>query len=81
MNLKIHAYNLETVIVRCLQLLLSRLRSRQTINILSQRSYNFCYRANFLSKVSMNLKIHAYNLETVIVRCNGATIFVIALKI
>ena len=40
---------------------------------------NFCYRANFLSKLSMNLKIHAYNLETVIVRCNGATIFVIAL--
>ena len=28
----------------------------------------------------MNLKIHAYNLETVIVRCNGATIFVIALS-
>ena len=29
----------------------------------------------------MNLKIHAYNLETVIVRCNGATIFVIALTL
>ena len=29
----------------------------------------------------MNLKIHAYNLETDIVRFNGATIFVIALKI
>ena len=27
----------------------------------------------------MNLKIHGYNLETVLVRCNGATIFVIAL--
>ena len=28
----------------------------------------------------MNQKIHAYNLETVIVGYNGATIFVIALK-
>ena len=41
-------------------------------------SYNFCYRA---IKVSLNLKIHAYNPETVIVGCNGALIFVIALKI
>ena len=24
----------------------------------------------------MNLKIHSYNLKTVIARCNGATIFV-----
>ena len=29
----------------------------------------------------MNMKIHAYNLETDIVSCNGATIFVISLKI
>ena len=27
----------------------------------------------------MNMKIHAYNLETDVVHCNGATIFVIAL--
>ena len=27
----------------------------------------------------MNLKKKAYNIETVIVRCNGAAIFVIAL--
>ena len=26
----------------------------------------------------MNLKIHSYNLKTVIARCNGARIFVIA---
>ena len=37
-----------------------------------------CYLANLLSKVSLNLNIHSYNLETGIV---GATIFVIALKI
>ena len=43
--------------------------------------YSFCYRAIFLSKVSLNLKIHAYKLETVIIGYNGATIFVIALKI
>ena len=36
---------------------------------------------NILGRVCMNLKIHAYNLETDIVRCNGATIFVIELKI
>ena len=29
----------------------------------------------------MNLKIHAYNLETVILRFNEATFFVFALKI
>ena len=36
---------------------------------------------NILGRVCMNLKIHAYNLETDIVRFNRATIFVIALKI
>ena len=34
---------------------------------------------NILGRVCMNLKIHAYNLETDIERCNGATFFVIAL--
>ena len=29
----------------------------------------------------MNLKIHAYNLDIVIVRCNRATIYVIARKV
>ena len=33
---------------------------------------------NILGRVC---KIHAYNLETDLVRCKGATIFVIALKI
>ena len=68
-KVRIHAYNLETVIVRCSEakFLLSRLRSRQNMNI--------------LSRVCMNLKIHAYNLETDIVGYKGATIFVIALKI
>ena len=36
---------------------------------------------NTLVRVCMNLKIHAYNLETVKVRGNRATIFAIALKI
>ena len=53
MNLKIHAYNLVTVSITELQYLLSRLISRQNMNI--------------LSRVCMNLKIHSYNLETVIV--------------
>ena len=82
-----------------LQFLLSRLRSRQKVNILGRVCMNLKIHAynleselqillsrlrsrqnlNILVRVFMNLKIHAYNLETVIVRCNGATIFVIAL--
>ena len=46
-----------------------------------QRSYNFCYRANVLSILSLNLKIPAYNHETVVLDYNGAKNFVITLKI
>ena len=30
---------------------------------------------NILDRVCINLKMHAYNLETDVVLCNGATIF------
>ena len=73
-NLKIHAE---------LQFLLLRLRSRQNMNILGRvcmnlkiHAYNRCNGATIL--LSRNLKSHAYNPEK---GYNGATIFVIALKI
>ena len=47
--------------------MLLRLRSRQNIII--------------LGRVCMNLKINVYNLETVIVGYNGATMFDLALII
>ena len=66
-----------------LQFLLSRLISRQNMNILIRICMNLKIHAFNIdtSKVSLNLKIHAYNLETGIAGNKGATIFVIALKI